>query len=34
MNDSERSIGERDLALYGTVLGVIALVAIILAIVS
>jgi hypothetical protein len=34
MNDSDRSIGERDSALYGGILGLIALVAIILAIVS
>jgi|tagenome__1003787_1003787.scaffolds.fasta_scaffold20925903_2 hypothetical protein len=34
MNDSDRSIGERDFAIYAGVLGAIALLAIILAIVS
>jgi hypothetical protein len=34
MNDPDRSIGERDIVLYGGVLGLIAVVAIILAIVS
>jgi hypothetical protein len=34
MNDSDRSIGEKDLVVYGGALGLIALLAIILAIVS